>query len=299
MHVYTPETLISSHPSFVNTDQDELVANIKAAVQSSLPIVTEQPATEQPVAIVGGGPSVNLWHLELFHRDQGHHIAALGGAGVYLHSKGITPDSVVILDARAFNARFLYDLPSSVTLYLASQCNPAVFDEAKRFDNVFVWHAAHPSMVNPAVHAAASEMMVPKDVDRSAPGPAMIGGGTTVGMLAIPFYACLGFRYLHLHGFDSSYRDGRAHPYAQPENDGEETLDLEYPLNSGIKYQTSMWMASQASKFPPVASAVMARYGAVIEVHGDGLLPAFAKAMSECAEVVQHINACPTCQRPL
>lgn len=296
MHVYTPETLIASHPSFVNTPDDELVANITAAVASGLPFVTQLPKREQSVAIVGGGPSVNLWHLKLFHRDQGHHIAALGGAGVYLHSKGITPDSVVILDARVFNARFLYDLPSSVTLYLASQCNPAVFEEAKRFDTVFIWHAAHPCMAQPGTQTAAPMMVPPAVLGMSL---TVIGGGTTVGMLAIPLYCCMGWTHQHLHGFDSSYREGKAHPYPQPENDGEETLDIEFPLNSGVTYQTSMWMATQAAKFERVSKAVCERYGAIIEVHGDGLLPAFARAMAGCADAVEHINACPTCKRPI
>lgn len=278
-HIYTPGLLVAKHPSFVNTEQDELVANIKAAVQSGLPFVTPQPATEQPIAIVGGGPSLALWELKLFHRDQGHHIMALGGAGLHLHNHGITPDSLVILDARAFNARFLYDLPNSVTLYVASQCDPAVFEEAKRFEKVFVWHAAHPCMAGDR-EMTASGMMVPQ-VDPAVLGMSVtvIGGGTTVGMLAIPLACVLGFRALNLHGFDSSYRDGKAHPYPQPENDDEELMEIEFPLFSGITYQTSMWMASQAAKFERVAQAVTKKYDATISVHGDGLLPAFARAM--------------------
>lgn len=279
-HIYNTATLVAKHPSFVNTEQDDLVANIKAAVQSGLPIVHKTPPTDQPIAIVGGGPSLALWELKLFHRDQGHHVMALGGAGVYLHSKGITPDSVVILDARAFNARFLYDLPDNVTLYLASQCHPAVFEEAKRFDNVFVWHAAHPCMAGDR-EMTASGMMVPKYVDPAVLSMSVmaIGGGTTVGLLSIPLAGLLGFRAINLHGFDSSYRDGKAHPYPQPENDGEDLMEIEFPLFSGVKYETSMWMASQAAKFERVSQAVTKQYDATISVHGDGLLPAFARAM--------------------
>lgn len=281
-HIYSPDSLISKHPSFVNTDEETLAANIEAAVNRGLPFVCEQPATETPIAIVGGGPSTSLLEIKMFHRLQGHHIMALGGAGVHLHNHGLTPDSVVILDARPFNARFLYNLPDTVTLYLASQCDPRVFEEAKRFHNVFVWHAAHPCMAGERAYTA-SGLMVPKAIPAVALGMsvAVIGGGTTVGMLSIPLACVLGYRHLNLHGFDSSYAEGKAHPYAQPENDGEETMVIEFPLDSGITYETSMWMATQAAKFRSVAHAVIEKYSAEIAVHGTGLLPAFAKAMSE------------------
>ena len=48
----------------------------------------------------------------------------------------------------------------------------------------------------------------------------LIGGGTTVGLLAMSLAFLRGFRKIHLYGFDSCYRGDEHHAYAQNLNDG-------------------------------------------------------------------------------
>lgn len=268
MEGYTPDGMMGAFETASNTPHAETIANIKAAIASGLPTIQVGEAKGDAL-IVGGGPSVKnlLWEIRARHDGLGQFVLCINGAGQYLHQNGITPDALLILDARPHNAKFLDGLPDSVHLYLASQCSPVVFEAAKRFPNVTVWHAS----IN---GAQWPEIKRPFYV---------VGGGTTAGLLAITVECILGYRSIHLFGMDSSYQDGEAHPYKQPENDDDDLYEV---TKSGRRFMAPLWMLRQVGSFASVQQQTWLRFGATIHVHGGGLLAAHAEDLVRATERV-------------
>lgn len=256
-----PSNLDDTIPVVCNTEDREIYGNITAAVSRDLPWLQLSEPHDGIAVIVGGGPSMkSLLPMIAGHKNTGHAIFAVNGTIPTLTSIDVTPDYFVLLDARSHNKGFVH--PNKATKYLiASQCNSGVFDALDGHD-VTVWHPAYPDI----------EKYLG---DRIC---ALIGGGTTVGLQAMSIAFAMGYRNIHLYGFDSSYSaGGDHHAYEQPANadDPRET----YWVN-GKSYIAAPWMARQAMEFQ-IAAQQLADADAIIQVHGHGLLPAIAKAMSE------------------
>jgi SAM-dependent methyltransferase len=99
------------------------------------------------------------------------------------------------------------------------------------------------------------------------PAHTLIGGGTTVGLSAMVLAYAMGFRKLHLYGYDSSYRESRhAYPQTDPQN-----VDCVATV-AGKSFHTSLAMARQAELFPELSDSLI-DLGCVITIRGDGLLP--------------------------
>jgi hypothetical protein len=253
----SPETV----PLFCNVPDQELFAQVQSAVDRQLPILTLQEPNDDVCVIVGGGPSARNFLPELTARkNNGQIIYALNGAGRWLVDHGIDPDALIILDARPENVKFLFGIPKTTTLYLASQCHPVVFDASEGFD-VVMWHANYEGKSGVKEHRETI----------------LIGGGTSVGMRSLSVAYVRGYRRIHLYGFDSSYHGVESHPYDQPENDGEK---LEVCTVEGKAFHAPPWMIRQASDFPSIATD-LARKGCALTVHGEGLLPWVAQCMEQ------------------
>lgn len=269
----SPEAHIEKFPTCGNTPDDQVRRNVLYACSLNLPMVEAGLPNGGHVMICGGGPSLedDMAQIRL-RKKQGWEVVAINGTGSYLAHRGINPDILLMLDARPFNARFLTGVPTSTKLYLASQCDPAVFDAAlaRGFD-VYLWHAS----ITPEEFPA--ELYGDKDSVT-----VFHGAGTTAGLLAVHVMAFEGFKHIHLHGFDSSYRGENGHPYAQPENAGEDVMEIAV---GGRSYAAPLWMQTQAARFPMVAQSVWEQFKATIYVHGDGLLPAVAKGYAITPEV--------------
>ena len=256
-----PSNLDEMIPIVCNTEDCEVFGNVKAAVARNLPWLQLADAHDGVAVIVGGGPSMKpLLPMIAGHQAAGHKVFAVNGTIPTLASVDVTPDYFVLLDARAHNQGFVH--PDKATKYLiASQCSEGVFDALDGHD-VTVWHPAYPGIQDYIG-------------DREC---ALVGGGTTVGLQAMSIAFAMGYRAIHLYGFDSSYSlSGDGHAYAQAANS-------EDPRESywigGKEYIAAPWMARQAMEFQTAAQQ-LADADAVIQVHGFGLLPAIAKAMSE------------------
>ena len=85
----------------------------------------------------------------------------------------------------------------------------------------------------------------------------------------------MGYRNLHLFGYDSSYSDNH-HAYEQKENDGDVAVDVQV---NDRKFKAAPWMIKQAQQFQELARQ-LADDNTVITVAGDGLLPYIARCMS-------------------
>jgi uncharacterized Rossmann fold enzyme len=245
-----------------NTDDATGIAQIAENMRTPREMLTLQTAHDGVTVIVGSGPSA-ADDLPMIRRlaDSGAHVFALNGAARWLTGQGIIPHFGVILDMREGNARFLDGVRPRVRWLLASHCHPGVVGAAGANGAILLYHhgaeAYHPHL---------------------PPGSTLIGGGPTVGITAMYLACMLGFRRIHLFGYDSSFRDGQTHLLPQPTNDVEAAV---FEVHVGARsFHTNAGMYAQAGAFEPACGVL---YGGMpdleISVHGDGLLPAIAHQM--------------------
>lgn len=237
-----------------NTDAKTLQQQIATNSQiDGVPWVKLQEPHDGHAVIVGSGPSVrDCLDAIRWRQSLGQKVFALNGAARYLHSQGIRADFTVMVDAREENKFFL---GFSDRYLLASQCHPACFRRVAGL--VTLWQPYIPDLPAPAA-------------DRDY---AQIGGGTTVGLSAMCLAYTLGYRKLHLFGYDSSYREDDGHVVPQSLNVND---SLCYVTLDDVRYKCSIAMAAQAEQFPILANDLIDR-GCTITVDGDGLLPAVVR----------------------
>jgi hypothetical protein len=254
-------TLTAQLPLYCNVEDETLYANIRRTIAAGYPIIKLEEAHDRIAVIVGGGPSIDECREELMAaHESGAHIFALNGAGKWLEAHGSIPHTLIILDARAHNARFVEGLSTWTRMLLASQCDPSVFQAAHGHE-IITWH---PEM------EGTSGIVEPRKT-------VLIGRGTSVGMRALELLFVLGYRTMHLYGYDSSYRGKDAHAYPQVENDSEYLREV---TCGGKKFWAPAWMIRQADDFQWICRSLMAQ-GVDMHVHGDGLLPEVAKQMPQ------------------
>lgn len=255
--------------SVCNTAEDQRLSNARSAIARDLLWFDLAPAHNGHVCLVGGGPSLVDTLDELKWRASiGQQIWALNGTARFLYRNGICPNVLVVADARPENVDFLGELNRGISVYLASQCHPELFEAAQDFDlETTLWHT----------NSAGMEELLK---DEQARPVHLIGGGSTVGLNAMVLAFAAGYREMHLYGFDSSYRDDAHHAYPQSLNDKERIVDA---LFRDQKFKVAPWMAHQVNEFKELVPGLMSD-GCIITVAGDGLLPAVARAMMDAPE---------------
>lgn len=262
-----------------NTPDAELFANVDINIKRDLLTLGEAPAHDGVALLCGGGPSIEHDIEEIRARQRnGAVIFALNDVGHYLRGHEIDPEWLVIIDCRPENIRFLDGLPAKNYL-LSPQCDPALYDRLAG-QNVVT--------LIPAIEGM--EARIPAKFHHFC----MIGGGITVGLTAMAAAYTMGFRDLHLYGYDSSDSDdGEAHAYQQKQSKAEsKRLDAWF---QGRKFRCSFAMYAQADGFQRF-SQMLANEGVVISVHGDGLLPSIAREMvrpRDAGHAVYDLGRCP------
>ena len=237
-----------------NTPAEVTRAQLKINVERDLPWLQRGELKDKPLVIIGGGPSLKkVWPHILSH---GGDIMALNNSYAFLMERGIEPDYYMMLDARRENLDFLR-VPSKHTKHLiAAQCHPDIFDALADFDTC-LYLTILPETLELTAH-----------IDK--PKVQIAGTVGTVGIKALCMAYCLGYRELHLYGYDSSYAESEHHAFEQKLNDATKTIDV---YLDGKKYITTPTMAQQASEFCSMARAMTQYYGFDINLHCDGLLP--------------------------
>lgn len=265
-----PEGFVSSKVQEIqalpNTPDDIIFRNIAINSRRKLPWLKENPAHDGVALIVGGGPSLKR-DIEIVraHAAARHRIFALNNAAGFLADRGIKPGDQLIIDPRPENVRFLVGRPANHVI-LSSQCDPSLFDALAEDESMFL-----PTVLQPAIDGI-------RDCIPEGSVATLIGGGITAGLTALAAVYTLGFREIHLYGYDSSDADdGNAHAYDQHENDPEKKR-IEV-IVAGRRFRSSYAMYAQAEKFQSF-SEMLAEAGATIYVHGDGLLPTIAREMT-------------------
>lgn len=250
--------------SVMNTGEDEIAQNIRHSSSLDIPWLQTWDEHEHVACIVGGAPSLKGDLEEIRMRQKsGQAIFATNGTYRFLMDNGIIADYVVIIDARKENAAFLEGAKASSRFHLASQCAPETFEAVEGLPT---------TLMHMNYGARRVEDIIPK-TDKTT---TVIGGGNTVGLLAMSLAYTLGFRRIHLFGMDSSYSEQEHHAYAQDLNQNEKVLEVEA---EGKKFLCAPWMIEQAQQFQELASA-LANAGCLIITHGSGLLPHIAMIMS-------------------
>ena len=247
-----------------NIEIKALNDNILSACERGLPWFDfNYKKHDGQAVIVGGGPSLKNHIEELRWRKRcGHTIISTNGTMQFLLNNGITPDYMVLLDARKDNVRFVQKPISGVKYLIASQCDPSIFDALEGFD-VMVFHNTTPG----------AEILL-KGYDKPTH---LLGGGTTVVMKAMLLAELSGYQIIHLYGVDSCYLNGEHHSYSQSWNDGERVVDVLY---EDKLFKCSGWMAQQGQDFIEFCQ----RFLGTITVAGDGLLAYIARCgVPECA----------------
>lgn len=262
-----------------NTPDDVLFGNIDINIRRDLLTLGEAPVHDGVAVLVGGGPSLVADIEQIRARAaSGQVIFALNNTALYLREHGIEADWLVVIDCRPENLRFLEGFPAK-NYMLSPQCDPVLFN-----------HLVRQNVVTLLPSIEGMRERLPKDFHRCI----MIGGGITVGLTAMAAAFTMGFRDLHLFGYDSSDADdGEAHAYPQSQT-GPEQKRLEAWFH-GRKFRCSFAMYAQADKFPGFAH-LLAEEGAAISVHGDGLLPSIAREMAkplDPSRAVYDLSRCP------
>jgi len=247
----------------INTTNEKMVENVKVNTSKGYQQVTPHNLNNVEIMVIGGGPSLHDFKDDIIaKRNAGMPIVTTNGAYNEILSWGITPSAQVIVDSRPFNKRFLEPVVDNCKYFLASQCDPSLF-EGIPTDQLYIWHAALNEDVEKALDEAYQGQWYP------------VPGGSTVMLRAMTLFRLLGFSKMHMYGFDSCLREEKHHAYEQRENDDKQELTV----TLGDKMFTChAWMASQAQEFIDQIKVL----GDEVElaVYGDGLIAHILKHAS-------------------
>ena len=178
-----------------HTSDEEIVRNVTANMKRdvfrfmNLPLLR---ARNEPLAICGGGPSLNQYADKIKEFGQ---VMTCGSAHDHVVDLGITPTFALAVDAME-DAVNWFQKPQEKTSYLlASQCHPNMYDHLKDH-KIAMWHFKGQA-----------------DDESIFNGEPTINWGCMVGVLSVQTALYLGFQHLHFFGFDCCYLDERHHAY--------------------------------------------------------------------------------------
>jgi len=173
---------------------DELRNEQMAAFRVQGRIEPVERVTEEPIAIVCYGPSLNKTWPELKNFKK---IITCSGAHKYLLDKGIVPTYHVDLDPRVHKVRMLGTPHKDVEYLMASTCHPTMWDLLEGF-KVKLWH----------IYSTTDNKIVSLTYPR---GDWILTGGNNVGLRCLVIARILGYRNMHIFGMDCSFPKNSKH----------------------------------------------------------------------------------------
>ena len=172
---------------------DELRARSKANLARALPYLDPQPIRPETLVIVASGPTARNCPIERVQAP----TMALNGAMALFTAKGLAPTYWCALDPNEVVADFIVDPPKETIYLVSGNCHPTVF-ERLRDRNVMVWCAYNHN-----------------DPEAENDGRYRTFGGMSVTLASLSVARALGFRDLHVWGWDCCYVDGASHASGQ------------------------------------------------------------------------------------
>lgn len=249
----------------VNTSADQILSNIKASIRRGLPQMRKWDARYDRICLVGSGPSLADTEDEL--RDLlwgGATLVTVNGAYHWCRDRNLRPETQIVMDARASNARFVQPYTPKCKYVLASQCHPDVFDAVADYPDVWIFHAVQKGKED------ASAIL-----DAYYKGQWFgVGGGTTVASRAIGLLRQAGYLRFDLFGIDCCWRGDRHHVLDQPENATDKRVRMIYSATddptTAKTFTLSPWHLKQFEDFLQLFK--VNGQAVRVQVHGDGLL---------------------------
>lgn len=253
--------------------QEALRRNVEINIKRNLPRFLDLPgilhARNQPIAICGGGPSLDNYADEIKKFD---HVMACGSVHDHLVGLGITPTFALAVDG-AEDAVNWFSKPQEKTSYLlASQCHPNLFDSLET-NKVALWNFK--GQIDDAEELFGRETL--------------INWGCMVGNLSVQMALFLGFQELHFFGMDGNHLNGKHHAYTVEGYDQASTSGMLNVSVNGKSFVSTTALISQMEYFFDIFAS---SDGQFIKgyVYGDGLWANVIKAsppeMKEWLEAV-------------
>lgn len=221
-----------------------LLRNVRSALQRGLPTLEGCRAHGNVLSVAGGGPSLADSYQHLTGQ-----IAAVNGSCGWLIDHGVVPNLCGVLDAGDHMADVIR-ADRRVRYYVASVCDPSVFDKLKDC-HVTLWHATG---------FPGTAEAIPSDA-------LQVGGGCSMGLRWLTLGYTLGFRKFEIHGLDSSYRNGTTHAYKDHGNRHDAHITI-HGRQTQVNYSEQV-----VDFFDMMERMKMGDLDRVtVKVHGDGLL---------------------------
>ena len=253
----------------INTNAEKILDNIRENAQWPCNHVrAHMIQDDQEIQILCGGPSLNDFKDEIIENHKnGIKTVTVNGVYNWAQDNGIHNVNQCMIDARPFNKRFVEPPRDDCYYFIASQCDPSVF-EILPHDRTFFWHATgSPEAVDV--------------VEECYPEYVIAGGGSTVALRAIALMRILGFKKMRIYGMDSCLVDDEHHAYSQPENDYK---IRNIPVTVGGRTFTCQpWMAYQAYDFVDMVRATGDEI--MLDVKGDGLIAHILKTGADMPDI--------------
>lgn len=236
-----------------NTPDEQLESNIRINSAKDLNWLKAEKPHDGIAILVGGGGSVKH-DLETIKelKSKGGTVFAMNAASQWLRENGVEVDYQCIIDAKEETST-LVDHGAKAHLF-GSQVNPKTMDSV---ENPVVWH----------LNTENIEQCFPEEKVKRG-GYVLLGGGAAVGNSATCAAYALGYRELHLFGYDSCHTDGKSHAYSQDMNTFIPNVEVEW---AGKKFLCSVAMKAQAERFQ-ITSKELKKEGCDLHVYGEGLL---------------------------
>ena len=218
---------------------------------------TRQPG---PIAVVGFGPSL----LDTWSEIKGFsHVLTVSGAHRFLIERGIIPTWHSEVDTRPHKVEAMGAPHLDVKYLVGSSASPKLLDHLQGF-NVTLFH---PLSKN-------------SDIIREIPRDEWaVAGGGSVGNKALVIARMLGFREIHVFGFDSSLKDGTAHAAGHP--NPPHASHLSPCVVAGQTFQTTKPLLAYAQAALRIVNKVS---DAQFTFHGTGLLQTMAQHHTRVAD---------------
>mgnify|MGYP001560934080 CR=1 FL=1 len=235
-------------------------ANLQSNLARGLPLLMQEvPGHERPLLIVGSGPSVSdpktIDYIQAWPGD----VWAINGAYDFLLSHGLICEGFFGLDPLPQLADYLRNANEYTTFYIASMCDPSVFDVLEGH-KVLLWHAcAESAEIFPHGHKA-------------------VYGGTTAVTRA-PFLALsLGYRDINLIGVDSSYSEKGPYCYEWGTY-ATDIAEMTVPvmINGEGPFFTELGLLKQVTQLGTMLTMFNGKIE-MLKIHPAGLMGAFMRA---------------------
>jgi hypothetical protein len=252
----------------LNVEQERVRTNIHANLDLGLREIA--PHDVQPdleISLLCGGPS-----LADFAGQIRGPVVTVNGTYNWALANGLTPGLQIMVDAREFNRRFVDPILPECQYAISSQCDPALVASLPH-DRTFLWHGAGDEILG--------YLREYDEAREQARQYYPINGGSSITLRALPILAMLGFRKIHVYGFDSCLRGEQHHAYPQPENDADPLIEI---MVDGKTFTCATWMAQQANEFQQILTHILVPAGVELAVYGDGLIAAILNAAAAAKE---------------